>query len=95
MNMFGLFKKKEKQKPKNYFIGVMAIRTVPYRGDDSKLIMSIYVPDAVKWLEANCTEEGWCNVNIVPMAEQSEKRSHVAYLNERLTPVPDKNDRED
>ena len=87
--MFGLFKKKDKEKSKNYFKGVMAIRTVPYKGDQQKQIMSIYVPDAVKWLQSNCTANGWCNINIVPMQEQSEKRSHVAYLNERLTPVDD------
>lgn len=89
--MFGFFKKK----PKNYFRGVMAIRTVPYKNDDKKLIMSVYVPDAIEWLQANCTSDNWCNINIVPMSEPSEKRSHVAYLNERLTPVPDANDTKD
>lgn len=99
--MFGFFSKKEDpavpvKRSKNYFKGVAAIRSVMFRhGPDKMQIMSIYVPDAIKWLQENQTDKGWCNVNIVPMQDPDDKRSHVAYLNERLTPRHDKGTEQD
>ncbi len=84
MEVMGL-KKKDKPHQKKYFHGVTAIKAVPFMDNEEKLIMSIFVPDALVWLQTNCTENGWININIVPKKEKTEGRTHVAYLNERLT----------
>lgn len=70
---------------KNYAKGVSSIREVPFRDSETKLILSAYVPDLVHWLQENCTDDGWININIIPKADKNERRSHNAFLNERLT----------
>jgi hypothetical protein len=75
-----------KSTPKKYFQGVSAIREVPYGNEsERKIIVSGYVPDMMVWLQENCTEDGWININIVPKQTPTEQRTHVAYLNERMT----------
>lgn len=81
---FGI-KEKKQASQKIYFHGVSAIKAVPFMEGEEKLIMSGYVPDMVVWLQSNCTYDGWININIVPKKDKTETRSHVAYLNERLT----------
>lgn len=79
------FVKTQKAEPKKYFHGVSAIRSVPFQENESKLIVSGFVPDMIVWLQQHMTEDGWININIVPKKEKTEGRTHVAYLNERMT----------
>lgn len=75
----------KKSAPKIYFQGVSAIREVPFAENLSKLILSGYVPDMIIWLQEHATADGWININIVPKQFATDQRTHVAYLNERLT----------
>lgn len=77
--------KPDKIEPKKYFHGISAIRSVPFQESEEKLIVSGFVPDMVVWLQQHMTDDGWININIVPKKEKTEGRTHVAYLNERMT----------
>lgn len=77
--------KVKNQVPKKYWNGVSALRAVPFKEGEEKIILSGYVPDMIVWLQENCTNAGWINVNIVPKKDKTETRTHVAYLNERMT----------